>query len=247
MTTEVVRETINLTGYREIRYLSRAPSAAITGLEGFCSYLYSKGNPYVCSATPMNFIGAMIVELLKPDLTSIIEARGYDSGKLVTLKQPVKLIRNAEILYPNQTGSVTVPYLLHKADCGNYVGVVLGGDLAGLLVQTSQIESGGLASLVPFRVWNDSLLGPRDIYEPKFILDLALEIARQKPHGILEDRSNTKSEVLKLINDLLAEIKQTYKYTSQAFLGLCQDVLPMQVRKQMRYHDFHFTRSSGAI
>ncbi|OGK64854.1 hypothetical protein A2313_00630 [Candidatus Roizmanbacteria bacterium RIFOXYB2_FULL_41_10] len=237
-----IREQLATIGSRNKRVNVRPPSPEVLGLIGDYPRLFDRESLF-CAQTPVNFLGAMIVEVLKPELKQIISSAKYDLKQIHKLESPVRLLTDVSILLPSTNASLTVPYVLHKTGCGLNAGVVLTGNLAGVVINTHSVEEGKSRPLKVERIWNDEVLAKMSFSDPHFLTNLRLlNFFRNFNDSCRQDRT-TLPFIEYLINDSYQLLKKTYRYTTQAFFALCQDILPREVSKQMSYSDFHFTRS----
>jgi len=217
--------------------VSKEPDKLLTDIIDHNPNFYAKENAELCDRTPANMITVLMIRCLANDITKILKKVSYNVTLDKTFREPFNILHDVPIEMNSK--NIEVQNVLYKGGCDRFSAVVLTGELAGLIVNPYPLSMTMETGMVPNRIWNDDLLETSIFDKPSFILNLEDTIARTQYGN--ENLVDGYLEVKKTLDQGYSELKRKYKYTSEAFFQLCQEVLDYEVASKMSYDDFYRT------
>lgn len=233
------------------RWVNREPSAAIWQIEKEEVGIFDEKRGQLCRFSPINFVGSLLLQVHAQNM-------GYSEKDIVTNPQsngkPFEVLPSVPIAVYDLRKSkykdlnLYAPVLL-KRGCGPVAGLVLTGEMAGLLLsrRTGMIPSDGMCAN---RLWNDNLVDlknnpyiPNHIYEynkPEYSLysmgNEATSSRRTKNRALIESMHDQNFE--QELNRMIDEFRRI-PYEHEMLFKLCKQ-LGIEVDEQQ----FHYTRSA---
>lgn len=126
---------------QQIRGVSRIPSGEMDFLWYLEPGLWAESHGYLCDASPVNFIGALLADIHREEMEDYYHShehilpRGYAQTIEVVDNYKLYIWNNLREVYrrvPDPEG-LELGQALVKQNCGTEAGVILEGPLAGLL------------------------------------------------------------------------------------------------------------------
>lgn len=206
------------------RALVRTPSRAINTLAKKIPTIFNEEviTHNTCQATTVNFVATLVIAKYLHKYHEIYRRYHVDEEQLnqkeARILVPYQVHQKLPLLYKDgdTISTVEAPSVLVKHAVGHLVGVVLTGELAGLIVygigNTEVAQGMGIS-----RIWNDDPLGEVGYDLPAFVL-----------HHLTDSEGNDN----KLLIELTQEFKRHYEndpHTRQftgsmkTFIGLCKE------------------------
>jgi hypothetical protein len=145
-----------IVGSRADRRLLRKPTAEIRDLSKLVPKLYDVSGGGVCSKTPTNYSGSLILALMN----NADESRGLECGaeSPVTILNEIDIsIYNKELRRYTKTG-FRAGQVIRKMGCGMDLGLVTSGPMSGLVVKAEE-SSVANNQMYAVRVLNDLPVG----------------------------------------------------------------------------------------
>ena len=196
------------------RLLSRDPSNRILFLEeirGENIYSDCIFASETCRDTPANIITSLVVELHKQDFIYFYKKHNIQPPSIII--EPIRMMKNVPIFMNEGSDQFIADNFLYKRASGNHNGLIITGELAGLIATRSKRNNN---LFIPERFWNDL---QTDEFDPSF------------PNFLPQDIPN-QPEFLQLLQNklkiFLAEEFEAPKicWTSDVFFSLCKRLFP---------------------
>ena len=152
------------------RILSREPNSKLMAIAEQVSDLYDSEGGGMCYKSPVNLIGAMLLSTLEGRQLGITQMglsvpRGIDV--------PIEIMHDVQISVYRRNGTyedlgIVANEVLFKWGCGRDLGVVLSGDVQGLLLRPVSNKD-PKRRLSVTRIWNNQVATISDLpYRPRF-------------------------------------------------------------------------------
>lgn len=152
------------------RILSREPNTRLMAIAEQVSDVYDPEGGGMCDKSPVNFIGAMLLSMLEGRQSRITQMElSVPQG----IDKPIEILHDVPVSVYQRNGSYedlgfTADEVLFKWGCGRDLGVVLNGDLPGLLLRPISNQEAH-TRLTVTRLWNNQPASITDLpYRPRF-------------------------------------------------------------------------------
>lgn len=245
------------------RVMSRPPSAHMLGLHDLKGNIFDRHTTSVCSLSPGYFIGSLLLLKYKQQVVD-----GYASHGLAPptdLLQPVRSIYDVPLFIYNRDVEVSeslglsAPHVLLKRASGGNKGLIMEGDLAGLILNLVTKAANPQEGMIVGKVWNNELMeriSPPELWKycrspadesgdskgwnlHRFFADLYKDFGASLQYD--QQLGSTRFKVKKWLS-MFHEEPQKDIWLTDALFYLCSD-LDINIDKK----NFHYSRPIGSL
>jgi len=225
------------------RALPVAPTPFVAKLARLEPDFYKPEHLGLCSNTPINTVAAMLVEKLRYDLIDLCDEFfcPAEFANSISNHKAVELMHNVPLDFSqisSQQENTIVSHVLYKRGCGKLTGIVLTGDLAGVILDGYPEEEVFIQGMRPNRIWNDGHLRLLKYDQPQLLTAIE-SMTHLISYNDYYNAYNFQARLRELINDNYHYLCQKYDLVSEAFFDLSYEILPREVTSQMLYANFH--------